>query len=47
MFARQHVPIRVAQTYLGHAQPEITFGYYQDVKDSDLREAGDFLRFDR
>lgn len=45
-FARQHVPVRVAQTYLGHARPEITFGYYQDVEETDLREAGKLLTLD-
>jgi integrase/recombinase XerC len=43
-FARQHVPVRVAQAYLGHARPEITFGYYQDVEDRDLRSASQLLR---
>jgi integrase len=43
-FARQHVPVRVAQAYLGHARPEITFGYYQDVEEQDLRNAGELLR---
>jgi integrase/recombinase XerC len=42
-FARQHVPVRVAQVYLGHARPEITFGYYQDVDEELLREAGRLL----
>jgi integrase len=42
-FARQHVPVRVAQAYLGHARPEITFGYYQDVDESDLHDAGKLL----
>ncbi|HEX3053935.1 MAG TPA: DUF3435 domain-containing protein [Aggregatilineaceae bacterium] len=45
-FAREHVPVRVAQAYLGHARPEITFGYYQDVSDQDLRNASRLLSSD-
>lgn len=36
--------MQVAQVYLGHARPEITFGYYQDVEDRDLRSASQLLR---
>ncbi len=38
-FSKQRVSVRVAQAYLGHTNPSITFEYYQDVDENDLREA--------
>ena len=42
-FARQRVAPRVTQAYLGHADITITLSYYQDVDESDLRQAGSLL----
>jgi len=42
-FARAHVAPRVTQHYLGHTNILITLSYYQDVDESDLRDAGQML----
>lgn len=42
-FARERVAPRVAQHYLGHANVTTTLEYYQDVDESDLRNAGRLL----
>jgi len=41
--AKNRVPIRVAQAYLGHSSPNITFEYYQDVDEKDLRDLAKML----
>lgn len=42
-FARNQIAPRVAQHYLGHRNLTITLNYYQDVDESDLRDAGKLL----
>lgn len=42
-FARARVAPRVTQHYLGHTSLLITLGYYQDVDETDLFEAGELL----
>jgi len=42
-FARERVAPRIAQHYLGHANVSTTLEYYQDVDESDLRNAGRLL----
>lgn len=42
-FARARVAPRVTQHYLGHTSLLITLGYYQDVDETDLFEAGSLL----
>jgi len=42
-FAREHIAPRVAQHYLGHSNITTTLEYYQDVDESDLRNAGRLL----
>lgn len=46
-FAREHVAPRVAQHYLGHTNIQTTLEYYQDVDESDLRNAGRLLNWRR
>jgi len=42
-FARERVAPRIAQHYLGHSNITTTLEYYQDVDESDLRNAGRLL----
>ncbi|MBN1681847.1 MAG: site-specific integrase [Anaerolineae bacterium] len=42
-FARERVAPRVAQHYLGHSNITTTLEYYQDVDETDLRQAGALL----
>jgi len=42
-FGREHVAPRIAQHYLGHSNITTTLEYYQDVDESDLRNAGRLL----
>jgi integrase len=44
-FGHEHVPVRTAQAYLGHSDPSITYGYYQDVDEEDLHRAAQILDF--
>jgi integrase len=45
IFARMHVAPRVTQHYLGHTNIKTTLEYYQDVDESDLRNASHLLQF--